>query len=244
MLYLSQAIGRPVRDPHGEPIGKVADLIVAVGDRYPPVTGPRRRDRSAPDLPALVVGRARSTRPARACARRRIDIAKFQQRPNEILPAGRPAGQADRRHRRPQGRPRQRPPPRRGRGRAAPRRRRRRCRRAAAAARHRGRRTGSLARNLRLPLPERYIDWEDVDPVESSIASIKLRVPHARPGRAPPGRPRRRSSTSSRRRTGPASSPRSTTRRWPTRSRRWSPRPRSRSSRTSSPSAPPTSSRR
>ena len=28
-------------------------------------------------------------------------------------------------------------------------------------------------------VPERYIDWEDVDPVETSIASIKLRVPHA-----------------------------------------------------------------
>ena len=28
-------------------------------------------------------------------------------------------------------------------------------------------------------MPERYIDWEDVDPVETSIASIKLRVPHA-----------------------------------------------------------------
>ena len=27
--------------------------------------------------------------------------------------------------------------------------------------------------------PERYIDWEDVDPVETSIASIRLRVPHA-----------------------------------------------------------------
>jgi Mg2+ transporter MgtE len=36
-----------------------------------------------------------------------------------------------------------------------------------------------LARNLGLPLPERYIDWEDVDPVETSVASIKLRVPHA-----------------------------------------------------------------
>ena len=35
-----------------------------------------------------------------------------------------------------------------------------------------------LARNLRLPTPERYIDWEDVDPVETSIASIRLRVPH------------------------------------------------------------------
>jgi len=39
MLYLSQAIGRPVRDMHQEPIGTVADLIVAIGDRYPPVTG-------------------------------------------------------------------------------------------------------------------------------------------------------------------------------------------------------------
>ena len=36
-----------------------------------------------------------------------------------------------------------------------------------------------VARNLRLPTPERYIDWEDVDPVETSIASIRLRVPHA-----------------------------------------------------------------
>src|SRR5207245_11087203 len=36
----------------------------------------------------------------------------------------------------------------------------------------------TVARNLKLPLPERYIDWDDVDPVETSIASIKLRVPH------------------------------------------------------------------
>ena len=39
MLFLSQAIGRPVLDGNGEAIGTVADLIVAVGDRYPPVTG-------------------------------------------------------------------------------------------------------------------------------------------------------------------------------------------------------------
>src|SRR3990172_7235277 len=34
--------GPPARPPprgRGEPIGKVADLIVAIGDRYPPVTG-------------------------------------------------------------------------------------------------------------------------------------------------------------------------------------------------------------
>jgi sporulation protein YlmC with PRC-barrel domain len=39
-VYLSQVVGRPVLDRHGEPIGRVADLIVAIGDRYPPVTGP------------------------------------------------------------------------------------------------------------------------------------------------------------------------------------------------------------
>ena len=36
----------------------------------------------------------------------------------------------------------------------------------------------TIARNLKVGVPERYIDWEDVDPVETSIASIKLRVPH------------------------------------------------------------------
>jgi len=36
-----------------------------------------------------------------------------------------------------------------------------------------------VAGGLRRRMPERYIDWEDVDPVETSIASIKLRVPHA-----------------------------------------------------------------
>ena len=60
---------------------------------------------------------------------------------------------------------------------------------AAPPARRRGRASGARP-ELRLPVPERYIDWEDVDPVETSIASIKLRVPHAGPRRAAPGRPR------------------------------------------------------
>ena len=38
----------------------------------------------------------------------------------------------------------------------------------------------TLARNLKLPVPERYIDWEDVDPLESTIAGVRLRVPHAK----------------------------------------------------------------
>jgi Mg2+ transporter MgtE len=36
----------------------------------------------------------------------------------------------------------------------------------------------TIARGLRRNVPERYIDWEDVDPVERTIASVKLRVPH------------------------------------------------------------------
>ena len=39
MLYLSQAIGLPVLDGSKDAIGKIADFIVAVGNRYPPVTG-------------------------------------------------------------------------------------------------------------------------------------------------------------------------------------------------------------
>jgi Mg2+ transporter MgtE len=36
----------------------------------------------------------------------------------------------------------------------------------------------TIARGLHRDIPERYIDWEDVDPVERTIASVKLRVPH------------------------------------------------------------------
>ncbi len=38
----------------------------------------------------------------------------------------------------------------------------------------------SVARGLGRGVPERYIDWEDVDPLDSTIASVRLRVPHAR----------------------------------------------------------------
>ena len=37
-----------------------------------------------------------------------------------------------------------------------------------------------LARNLGRGVPERYIDWEDVDPLDSTIASVRLRVPHSK----------------------------------------------------------------
>ncbi|MGZ3588592.1 MAG: magnesium transporter MgtE N-terminal domain-containing protein [Candidatus Limnocylindrales bacterium] len=176
-FYLSQVVGRPVRDPQGEPIGKVADLIVAIGDRYPPVTGlvvatDRRRiflpwsDVASFDLSGATLNTDR------------IDIAKFTKRDNELLLYidlqdkqivdidGRKVVRVnDLRLDEIEGK----------------------LHLVAVDVGASGllRRLGiegpyrTIARNLRLPVPERYIDWEDVDPVETSIASIRLRVPHA-----------------------------------------------------------------
>ena len=177
MLYLSQAIGRPVLDANGEPIGKVADLIVAVGDRYPPVTGlVVLTDRRRIFLPWTSVDHLDA-----AGARLRtqvIDIGKFQQRPNEILLR---ADLMDKQIVDIDGRKVVRVNDLRldeiegklhlvavdvG---------------AAGLLRRLGVERGwrTIARNVGRGVPERYIDWEDVDPVETSIASIKLRVPHA-----------------------------------------------------------------
>jgi magnesium transporter len=177
MLYLSQAIGRPVLDGNGEPIGKVADLIVAVGDRYPPVTGlVVETDRRKIFLPWTSV--ASFDVAGARLATSSIDIAKFQQRPNEIrlnddlmdkqivdIDGRKVVRVNDLRLDEIEGQ----------------------LHVVAVDVGASGllRRLGIegpyrvLARNLRMPLPERYIDWEDVDPVETSIASIKLRVPHA-----------------------------------------------------------------
>ena len=177
MLYLSQAIGRPVLDPGGEPYGRVADLIVAVGDKYPPVTGlVVRVARRQIFLPWTSV--ASMDESGARLQQTTIDIHKFEQRPNEILLRldlmdkqivdidGRKVVRVnDLRldHIEEQ------------------------LHLVAVDVGAAGliRRLGIdgafrlIARNLRLPIPEQYIDWEDVDPVETSIASIKLRVPHA-----------------------------------------------------------------
>ena len=176
MLFLSQAIGRPVLDGNGEPIGKVADLIVAVGDRYPPVTGlVVETDRRLIFLPwtsvaSFDLGGAR-------LGTSFIDIAKFAQRPDEIrlkddlmdkqivdIDGRKVVRVNDLRLDEIEGK----------------------LHLVAVDVGASGllRRLGvespyrTLARNLKMPVPERYIDWEDVDPVETSIASIKLRVPH------------------------------------------------------------------
>jgi magnesium transporter len=178
MRFLSQCIGLPVRDPSGEPIGTIADLIVAIGDRYPPVTGlVARTDQRQIFLPWRSV---ESLDDAGARLRvRTIDIGKFRQRQNEILLKadlldkqivdieGRKVirvndvslDEIDRR-----------------------------LRVVAVDVGAAGllRRLGiegsfrTIARNLRVAVPERYIDWEDVDPLESTIASVRLRVPHAK----------------------------------------------------------------
>ncbi|HYU49007.1 MAG TPA: CBS domain-containing protein [Candidatus Limnocylindria bacterium] len=176
MLYLSQVIGRPVRDRQDEPIGKVADLIVAVGEPYPPVTGlvvqteGRRIFVPWSSVASLDEGGAR-------LRTRTIDIDKFRQRPDEILLRenllDKQIVDID--------------------GRKVVRVNDLRLDEVAGVIRLVAvdvggagllRRLGfegpfrTLARNFRMAVPEKYIDWEDVDPVETSIASIKLRIPH------------------------------------------------------------------
>ncbi len=177
MLYLSHAIGRPVLDAAGEPMGKVDDLIVAVGDRYPPVTGlVVATDRRRIFLPWSQVARFDGT--GARLATGMIDITPFQQRPDEIplrsdlldkqivdIDGRKVVRVNDLRLDELDGQ----------------------LRLvavdvgAAGLLRRLGLERGYrvLARNLGLPTPERFIDWEDVDPVETSIASIRLRVPHA-----------------------------------------------------------------
>jgi CBS domain-containing protein len=176
MLYLSQVIGRPVRDRQDEPMGRIADLLVAVGDRYPPVTGlVVQTDRRRIFVPWTSVATLDAS--GAQLRTRTIDIDKFRQRPNEILLR---ADLMDKQIVDIDGRKVVRVNDLRldevggawhlvavdvgGAGLL--------------------RRLGIegpfriVARNFRVPMPEKYIDWEDVDPVETSIASIKLRVPH------------------------------------------------------------------
>jgi magnesium transporter len=177
MLYLSQAIGRPVLDANGDPLGKVDDLVVAIGDRYPPVTGlVVFTDRRRIFLPWSQV--ARFDESGAQLSGATIDITPFAQRPNEIglrtdlldkqivdIDGRKVVRVNDLRLDDVDGD----------------------LRLVAVDVGASGllRRLGIegpyrvVARNLRLPTPERYIDWEDVDPVETSIASIRLRVPHA-----------------------------------------------------------------
>lgn len=176
MLFLSACLGLPVRDPSGEPIGTLADLIVAIGGAYPPVTGlVARIDRREIFVPWRDVASFDATG-----ARLRvntIDVARFNRRPNEIQLR---ADLLDRQIVDLEGR---------------------KVIRvndvsldevdaglrlvavdvgAAGLLRRIGIEgpTRGIAQRFGGSLPERYIDWEDVDPLDSTIASVRLRVPH------------------------------------------------------------------
>ncbi len=176
MLFLSRLVGRPVRDRAGESFGKVRDLIVALGERYPPVTGLVVRVAGGRDifLPWTDVEEIEAS--GARLRTSRIDIANFRQRPNEIrlwldLLDKQIVDVEDRKIVRVndiqlapvEGR----------------------LRLVAVDVGLAGilRRLGlsgpgeRLARALHLEA-ENYIEWEDVDPVESSVSSLKLRVPH------------------------------------------------------------------
>ena len=178
MRFLSRCIGLPVRDPSGEPLGSIADLIVAIGGKYPPVTGlVVKTDGRRIFIPWVNVDQFEDDG-ARLLVRT-IDIGKFHQRDNEILLK---ANLLDKQIVDIEGR--------------------KvirvndvsldnvdgRLRVVAVDVGAAGllRRLGiegpfrTIARNLKVGLPERYIDWEDVDPLDGTIASVRLRVPHAK----------------------------------------------------------------
>ncbi|MGZ6299182.1 MAG: magnesium transporter MgtE N-terminal domain-containing protein [Candidatus Limnocylindria bacterium] len=177
MLFLSKLVGRPVKDRDGDVFGKVRDLIVALGERYPPVTGlvvrvAGDRDIFLPwsDVEEITTDGARLRTTL-------IDMATFRQRPNEIrlwldLLDKQIVDVEDRKIVRVndiqlapvEGR----------------------LRLVAVDVGLAGilRRLGlsgpgeRLGRALHHEVGN-YIEWEDVDPVESSASSLKLRVPHA-----------------------------------------------------------------
>jgi magnesium transporter len=177
MLFLSQVIGKPVLDRHGGAFGKVRDLIVALGEQYPPVTGVVIRVTGGREifLPWSDVEDFDET--GARLHTSSIDITVFQQRPNEIRLY---LDLLDKQIVDVEGRKIVRVndiqlAPVRGR-----------LRLVAVDVGLTGilRRLGfsgpgeRLARALHLPI-ENYIEWEVVDPVESSVSSLKLRVPHA-----------------------------------------------------------------
>jgi CBS domain-containing protein/sporulation protein YlmC with PRC-barrel domain len=177
MLFLSQLVGRPVRDRDGEPFGKVRDLIVALGERYPPVTGLVAGVAGGRDIFLHWGDVAEIDTSGARLATSTVEIDRFRQRPNEIRlwrdlqdkqivdVEGRKIVRVNDIQLAPvEGH----------------------LRLVAVDVGLAGilRRLGlagpgeRLARALGLET-ENYIEWEEVDPVESSVSSLKLRVPHA-----------------------------------------------------------------
>src|SRR5438128_1322443 len=61
MLYLSQVLGRPIREVEGERVATLKDVIVRLGEDHPPVTGLvaryRRRDFFVPRAHPVEIAR-------------------------------------------------------------------------------------------------------------------------------------------------------------------------------------------
>lgn len=176
MLHLSRLIGRPVRDSGADTIGVIDDLIAAVGTSHPPITGlvvrtgRRRIYLGWSSVEQMTAGGA-------TISATRVNISRFRRREDEILLKG---DLLDKQIVDIDGR---------------------KVVRAndvildfvEGAMRLVAVDVGAAGLLRRLGLPDRwverlsgersrvasYIDWEDVDPLGSTIASVRLRVPHA-----------------------------------------------------------------
>ena len=84
-VYVARIAGTDVFDPHGDPVGKVRDVVVTLrADRAPLVLGlvvevpPRRRI-------FLAMSRVTSIEPGQVVSTGKVDLTRFRQRPNELL---------------------------------------------------------------------------------------------------------------------------------------------------------------
>jgi len=84
MLYVSQLIGAPIRDADGERVATVRDLIVCIGEVYPPVTGlVARQGRRTFFVP---IGQVATLVPnGAALAANHLNLSPFDRRQDEIL---------------------------------------------------------------------------------------------------------------------------------------------------------------
>ena len=83
MFFLTSLVDRPVQGKTGEPIGKLEDVIVRIGDPYPPITGLVVKDgRRRFFIPATHL---QSLNGAAELASSVVDLAPFSRRDGEVL---------------------------------------------------------------------------------------------------------------------------------------------------------------
>jgi len=91
VYYLSQLLGRPVRDPAGRPVGRLGDMVVRLGGSFPPVTGLTLRLGGAgrgigPFATFVSWGQVGAVSAAGlSLSSARLDLQPFQRRPGELL---------------------------------------------------------------------------------------------------------------------------------------------------------------